>query len=100
MMGSQVPDVSLHMSEGICALNSGKWLSERMLTYFSNMAWILANYYASVYRIDEGRDHPSLPEPSTIVSAPHFIAPAVHKELSTLATAKGPDDLQTSCYRV
>ncbi len=55
---------------------------------------ILANYYASVYRTDEERDHPSLPEPSTIMNAPHFTLAAVHKELSTLDTTKGygPDD--------
>ncbi len=60
-----------------------------------NMARILANYYASVYRTDEGRDHPSLPEPSTIMDAPHFTLAAVHKEVSTLDTAEGcgPDDL-------
>ncbi len=52
-------------------------------------------YYASVYRTDKGRDHPSLPKPSTIMNAPNFTPAAVHKELSTLDTAKGsgPDDL-------
>ncbi len=60
-----------------------------VLTDSPNMARILANYYASVYRTDEGRDHPSLPEPSTIMNAPRFTSPAVHKELSTLDTAKG-----------
>ncbi len=34
-----------------------------VLTDSPNTARILANYYASVYRNDEGRDHPSLPEP-------------------------------------
>ncbi len=48
------------------------------------MALILANYSASVYRTDEGRDHPSLPEPSAIMSAPHFTPAALHKELCTL----------------
>ncbi len=59
------------------------------------MASILANYYASVFRTDEGRDHPSLPEPSPIMNAPSFTSSGVHKELSTLDTAKGsgPDDL-------
>ncbi len=66
-----------------------------VLTDSPNMARMLANYYASVYRTDEGRDHPSLPEPSTIMNAPHFTSVAVHKELSTLDTAigSGPDDL-------
>ncbi len=59
------------------------------------MARILANYYASVYSTDERRDHPSPPEPSTIMNAPRFTSAAVHKELSTFYTAKGsgPDDL-------
>ncbi len=43
-----------------------------------NVASILANYYASVYRTNEGRDHPSLPEPSTIMNAPHFTPAALH----------------------
>ncbi len=66
-----------------------------VLTDSSNIARILANYYASVDHTDEGRDHPSLPEPSTIMNAPRFTSAAVHKELSTLDTAKGsgPDDL-------
>ncbi len=66
-----------------------------ILTDSPNMARILANYYASVYRTDEGRNHPSLPEPSTIMNAPRFTSLAVHKELSPLDTAKGsgPDDL-------
>ncbi len=66
-----------------------------VLTDSLNMARILAKYYASVYRTDEGRDHPSLPEPLTIMNAPRFTSAAVHKELSTLDTAKGsgPDDL-------
>ncbi len=38
-----------------------------VVTDSQNMAGILANYYASV---DDGRDHPSLPEPSTIMNAP------------------------------
>ncbi len=52
-------------------------------------------YYASVYRSDEGRDHPSLPNLSKIMNAPRFTSAAVHKELSTLETAKGSgtDDL-------
>ncbi len=66
-----------------------------VLTDSPNMARILANYYGSVYYTDEGRVHPSLPEPSTIMNAPRFASAAVHKELSTLDTAKGsgPDDL-------
>ncbi len=66
-----------------------------VLTDSPNMAPILANYYASVYRTDEGKDHPSLPEPSAIMNALRFTSAAVHKELSTLDTAKGsgPDDL-------
>ncbi len=59
------------------------------------MARILENYYASVYRTDEGRDHPSLMEPSTIMNAPRLTSAAVHKKLSTLDAAKcsGPDDV-------
>ncbi len=66
-----------------------------VLTDSSNMARILANYYAYVYPNDEGGDHPSLPEPSTIINAPRFTSAAVHKELSSLDTPKGPgpDDL-------
>ncbi len=66
-----------------------------VVTDSPNMARILANYHASVYRTDEGRYHPSLPEPSTIMNAPCFTSAEVHKELSTLDTAKGsgPDDL-------
>ncbi len=65
-----------------------------VLTDSLNIARILANYYASVYQTDEGKDHPSLPEPSTIMNAPRFTSAAVHKELSTLDTAKSsdPDD--------
>ncbi len=55
-----------------------------VLTDSPNMARILSNYYAS-----EGRDHPSLPEPSTIMNDPRFKSAALHKELSTLDTAKG-----------
>ncbi len=58
-----------------------------------NMARILPSYYGFVYRTDEGRDHPSLPEPSTIMNTPHFTRTVVRKELSTLDTAKGSDDL-------
>ncbi len=66
-----------------------------VVTDSPNMARILANYYASVYRIDELRDHPSLPEPSAVMNAPRFTPAAVRKELLTLDTAKGsdPDDL-------
>ncbi len=66
-----------------------------VLTDSQNVARILGNCYASVYRTDEGRDQPSLPEPSTIMNAPRFTSAAVHKELSALYTAKGsgPDDL-------
>ncbi len=66
-----------------------------VVTDSPNMARILANYYASVYRTDEGKDHPSLPEPSRIMNAPRFTSAAVHKDLSTLDTDKGsgPDDL-------
>ncbi len=35
---------------------------EAVVTDSSNIACILANYYASINRTDEGRDHPSLPE--------------------------------------
>ncbi len=52
---------------------------------------ILANYYASIYRTDEGRGQPSLPQSSTNMNAPHFTPAAVHKELSTLDIAKGSD---------
>ncbi len=52
-----------------------------VVTYSPNMARILANYYASVYRTDEERDHPSLPELSTIMNAPRFTSAAVRKEL-------------------
>ncbi len=66
-----------------------------VVTDSPNMTRILANYYASVYRTNGGRDHPSLPEPPTIMNAPRFTSAAVHKELSTLDNAKGsgPDDL-------
>ncbi len=53
-----------------------------VLTDSPNMARILANYYASVYRTDDARDHPSLPEPSTIMNAKRFTSATVHKELS------------------
>ncbi len=67
-----------------------------------NMARILANYYAPVYRADEERDHPSLPEPSTIMNAPHFTPAAVQKELHTLDAAKGsgPDNLHPFMLRI
>ncbi len=48
---------------------------------FPNMARILANFYASVYRSDEGRDNPSPPEPSTIMNASHFTLVSVHGAL-------------------
>ncbi len=66
-----------------------------VVTDLPNMARILANYYPYVHRTDEGRDHPSPPEPSTIMKAPHFAQAAVHKELSTLDAAKGsgPENL-------
>ncbi len=48
-----------------------------VVTDSQNMARILANYYAFVYRTDEGRDHLSLPETSTIIIAPHFTSAAV-----------------------
>ncbi len=53
------------------------------------------NYYASVYRTDEGTDHAAIQEPSAIMSAPHFTLAAVHNELSTLdiTTGPGPDNL-------
>ncbi len=41
-----------------------------VVTDFPNMAHIPANYYASAKRTDEGRDHPSLLVPSTIMNAP------------------------------
>ncbi len=73
-----------------------------VLTDSPNMALILANYYASVYRTDEGKVHPSLPAPSTIMNAPRFTSAAVHKELSTLDTAKGsgPDDLRPCMLQI
>ncbi len=58
-----------------------------VVTDSPNMARNLANYYASVYHSDEGRNHPSLPEPSAIMNAPRFTPATVHKELSTLDTA-------------
>ncbi len=69
-----------------------------VVTDCPNMAQILANYYACVYRTDEGRDHPSLPEPSMIMNAPHFTPAAVEEELSTLDAAKGsgPNDLHAT----
>ncbi len=42
-----------------------------------NMALILANYCASVYRTDKGRDHSSLPEASMVMNATHFTPAAV-----------------------
>ncbi len=60
-----------------------------VVTDSQNMTRILANYYAYVYRTDERRDHPSLPEPSTIMNATRFTSAAVHKELCTFDTAKG-----------
>ncbi len=73
-----------------------------LVTDSLNMARILANYYASVYRTDEGRDHPSLPEPSTIMNASRFTSAAVHKELSPLGTAKGygPDDFHSFMLQI
>ncbi len=67
-----------------------------------NMARIPVTYYAFVYRTDEGRDPPSLPEPSTIINTPLFTPAAVHKELSTLDTAKGssPDDLHSFMLQI
>ncbi len=67
-----------------------------------NMACILTNYYASIFRTDEGRDHPSLLEPSTIMNGPRFTPAAVRKELSTLDTAKGsgPDDLHPFMFQI
>ncbi len=47
-----------------------------VLTDSPNMARIMANYY--VYHTDEGRDHPSLQEPSTIMNAPRFTSAAEH----------------------
>ncbi len=43
-----------------------------VLTDSLNMARTLANYYAAVSRTDERRDHPSLPEQSTIMNTPRF----------------------------
>ncbi len=43
---------------------------------------IVANYYAFVYRTDERKDHPSLPEPSAIMIALNFTQTDVHKEIA------------------
>ncbi len=55
-----------------------------------NMARILSNFYASVYRTDKVRDHPSLPEPPKIMNAESFTsaAGALH-----IRHCSGPDDL-------
>ncbi len=81
-----------HLKQRIMALRED---NGAVVTDSPIMARIIANYYASVYRTDEGRDHPSLPESSTIMNAPRFTSAAVHKELSTLDTARGsgPNDL-------
>ncbi len=55
-----------------------------------NMARTLANWHTSVYRTDEGRDPPLLPEPLALLSEPHFTKAAVLEEVSILDTAKGP----------
>ncbi len=62
-----------------------------------NMTRILAKYYAIVYHAEE-RNHPSRPEPATIMNAPRFSSAAVHKELSSIDYAKcpGPDYLSPS----
>ncbi len=64
-----------------------------VVTDSPKMTRTLTNYYVSVNRTDEGKDHASLQEPSTIMNVPRFTTAVVHKELSTLDTAKGPDDL-------
>ncbi len=45
-----------------------------VMTDSPDMARILANYNAYVYRTDERRDHP-------IMNAPGFTSAAVHKEI-------------------
>ncbi len=52
------------------------------VTDFPNMTLALAKYYASIYRTDGEKDHPSLSEPSPIMDDPHFTPAAVHMGLS------------------
>ncbi len=52
-----------------------------VVTDSPNMLRTLGNCYVSVYHTDEGSDHPSLPEPSTVMNS---------LQLSTLDTARGP----------
>ncbi len=63
-------------------------------TSINNKALILA----SVCCADEGRDPPSLPEPSAILNAPHFTE--VHNKLSPLDTARGPGQLQSFMLQI
>ncbi len=72
------------LEQRILALRAG---DGAVVTDSPNMARILANYYASFSRTDEGRDHSSQPEPSPITNAPRFTSAAVHKKLSPLDTA-------------
>ncbi len=69
-----------------------------VITDSSNIARILASYYAHVYR----NDHPSLSQLSTIMNAPHFTPATVHKEISTLDTSKGfgPDHLHAFMLQI
>ncbi len=66
-----------------------------VVTDSPNMARILANHSASALRTADEKDHPSLPEPSTIINVPHLTPAVVHTELSTfyMVEASGPDDL-------
>ncbi len=66
-----------------------------VVTDSPNMARMFANFNVSINYTDEVRDQPSLPEPTTIMSFPHFTSTEVHKELSALDTAKayGPNCL-------
>ncbi len=73
-----------------------------VITDSSNIARILASYYAPVYRNVEGRGHPSLSQLSTVMNAPHFTPATVHKEISTLDTSKGfgPDHLHAFMLQI
>ncbi len=74
-MEHPIPNVrkDRHLKQQMLALRA---VNDTVVTYSPNMARILANYYASVYRTNV--------EPSAVMDAPHFTHAAVYKDLSTL----------------
>ncbi len=80
MMWNQFLYAAWRLKKRMVALRADE---NAVVTDSPNMALILANYYAPDYRIEEGRDRPSLPEPATIMNTPHITPAAVHMQFST-----------------